>query len=908
MSRAISRESFNELKNYLGVYMQQGRVILDSDWNENQDIAVSFLRRLSREALGEGSPNRGFAIDPLFVGPDATPSGTAFFFGTMLPFFLSFSGQKLEDYETIDGWRLSSPQGEVRISRDRPYEGSGFLRVSGHPGVVQITRTLTNTVDLSTFEVATLKYRLSQPTPGDFKFFLEDDNGNRSLWVLNHFGFGKEIWLTTSAGPLDLRFRVLTETLPVGFQNSSYFNQIVSIGGTPVIAWSVSAGVLPTGLTLVGGGGNDSKTATFNGSPTIPGTFNFTVKAVDARGRITTKAFTVVVKPPPVPTVQISTKNQLEILASLSQAEVPSLAPADLTMIRRYGFEIYQDAANPLAWDFDDLRVGSTALFEQIGANNFIIRGSQFAEFISQFSLLTALLRGFGASGPAALGSQADAIAAGLQLGDSSIENAGRMYVGGFPCVQIPDMLYSQQADPNDLPLTPPAAGLVRKDLVYIDVWQEPVTYVEDTEIREVALGGPDTSTRSRVRHRVRVSQGSGSQPGALPSGNGTGLGTLATEGAYTGQANRLYRIQIDTPGDLGTATFRWSEDNASTIQRVIEAIPPGSTRVIVEDASAFHPGDQILIEKEFGSEQHAIASVFRNTITLQNPTGAQLATLPANGRVPNFTTFALEDRPKIQRWNAFRVPITRDANDSSLSLAIPLNDGVNVRFSGRAMMKGDYWNFRTRFLAGDEMSGIDPNSRIEQLSFQRARGVRHFYSPLALITRNGSDPRPEQIYNIRDRRLRVGNASVVTQTLNPVTALTGTTLVYLGGIPLTPSTIDSKYVIFWTADLFLTAAALVNVTLSIRIGLYSDAMTNPATDQASGKIQDQTIFFPLTRKPVGVEIPMTLVFTKTESRSSLQPQTTAPTSVQVFAQCNAAITVQLTNIQVTVMELKKSN
>ena len=44
MTRAISRESFDELKNYLGVYLQQGRPILDADWNENQDIAVAALR------------------------------------------------------------------------------------------------------------------------------------------------------------------------------------------------------------------------------------------------------------------------------------------------------------------------------------------------------------------------------------------------------------------------------------------------------------------------------------------------------------------------------------------------------------------------------------------------------------------------------------------------------------------------------------------------------------------------------------------------------------------------------------------------------------------------------------------------------------------------------------------------
>jgi hypothetical protein len=130
VSRAISRETFNELKNYLGVYMQQGRVILDSDWNENQDIAVSFTRRMGREALGDGSPNRGFAIDPVFPPPPALilsqidTSGLDLneaigaivgacladllslmlymIFGPLL-FSLDFPGDSIDDFETLSG-------------------------------------------------------------------------------------------------------------------------------------------------------------------------------------------------------------------------------------------------------------------------------------------------------------------------------------------------------------------------------------------------------------------------------------------------------------------------------------------------------------------------------------------------------------------------------------------------------------------------------------------------------------------------------------------------------------------------------------------------------------------------------------------------------------------------------------
>ena len=200
------------------------------------------------------------------------------------------------------------------------------------------------------------------------------------------------------------------------------------------------------------------------------------------------------------------------------------------------------------------------------------------------------------------------------------------------------------------------------------------------------------------------------------------GTGRLATEGPYTAQANRLYRVEIDTAGDIGAATIRWSQDNASTIQRVIEPCPPGSTRVVVEDASAFHPGDLILMRKEFGAEEHTIASVLGNVITLQGPTGAQLGALPAAARVPGFTTFALGRPADGAALERVRLPIVPDPADATISAAIPLNDGVAVRFGGHAMRRGDYWTF-TRYLAGDEASGLDPDARIERLAFARPTG-----------------------------------------------------------------------------------------------------------------------------------------------------------------------------------------
>jgi hypothetical protein len=68
-------------------------------------------------------------------------------------------------------------------------------------------------------------------------------------------------------------------------------------------------------------------------------------------------------------------------------------------------------------------------------------------------------------------------------------------------------------ADLQNLPARPSAADLtnqdgsfkVRRDLVYLRGWEQCVTAVEDSELRERALGGPDTSVRMRRMRRIEV-------------------------------------------------------------------------------------------------------------------------------------------------------------------------------------------------------------------------------------------------------------------------------------------------------------------------------------------------------------------------------------------------------------------
>ena len=48
MAFDLSRNTFNPLNDYLGVVMQQGRVHLDSDWNE---LLAEFTRRIQAGTL-----------------------------------------------------------------------------------------------------------------------------------------------------------------------------------------------------------------------------------------------------------------------------------------------------------------------------------------------------------------------------------------------------------------------------------------------------------------------------------------------------------------------------------------------------------------------------------------------------------------------------------------------------------------------------------------------------------------------------------------------------------------------------------------------------------------------------------------------------------------------------------------
>ncbi|MEQ7922815.1 Ig domain-containing protein, partial [Xanthomonas sp. WHRI 1810A] len=80
-------------------------------------------------------------------------------------------------------------------------------------------------------------------------------------------------------------------TLPPAVRGSAYNQVLTASGGVAPYRYSIASGTLPAGLTLASDG-------TLSGTPTVDGTFNFTVEATDANSFTGTRAYTLTVAGP----------------------------------------------------------------------------------------------------------------------------------------------------------------------------------------------------------------------------------------------------------------------------------------------------------------------------------------------------------------------------------------------------------------------------------------------------------------------------------------------------------------------------------------------------------------------------------------------------------------------------------
>ena len=146
--------------------------------------------------------------------------------------------------------------------------------------------------------------------------------------------------------------------------------------------------------------------------------------------------------------------------------------------------------------------------------------------------------------------------------------------------------------------------------LAYLDVWERHIGVVEDPQIREVALGGPDTATRAKTVWQVKtvaVDTAHNETPASTLAGLATAeeeQGKLAARAQPTDAAtdpciipqaagfrsleNQLYRVEVHNPGTLSRAQRRINgafppvgaarDRRSSGAATTVRWSPPGST------------------------------------------------------------------------------------------------------------------------------------------------------------------------------------------------------------------------------------------------------------------------------------------------------------------------------------------
>ena len=426
----------------------------------------------------------------------------------------------------------------------------------------------------------------------------------------------------------------------------------------------------------------------------------------------------------------------------------------------------------------------------------------------------------------------------------------GRIYAGGVLVANesedpLPHDEQPYPPDPGDLTgwieEDEEAGGELRLGLAYLDVWERHVTYFDDARIREVALGGPDTTTRKQTVWQVKVmaldveqegesddvdfladyarlravsepSEGDAEEleeisPRAakilgdlcarnekeLEKLEGPPTGKLSVRvreesgtsgpcqippgGGYTRLENQLYRVEIHRSGNRATARFKWSRDNGSVVTG-IEAIDVERREITVRDTGR----DEFL---RFAPDQWVEVVDDRTELQGRARDLLQVADVDHARRIvvvretpPDFDDIGAF-HPKLRRWDQSGDGATR--NGVELDDQELENDGIELEFKPGQYRAGDYWLIPARAATGDvewpREDPEDPNSGPVALS---PHGVRHSLCALAIVAAVSEEQDEEVDEDSEDLNLLLAALHDCRHAFPRLTELTG--LFYLGG------------------------------------------------------------------------------------------------------------------------------
>ncbi|MEO8662549.1 MAG: DUF6519 domain-containing protein [Bryobacteraceae bacterium] len=361
----------------------------------------------------------------------------------------------------------------------------------------------------------------------------------------------------------------------------------------------------------------------------------------------------------------------------------------------------------------------------------------------------------------------APAVGGGFQLSANAdgklMIGGGRYYVDGVLIENQDTCLYSAQpyypAPADDVLVKEMADATGKTYWAYLDVWERHLTYLDDDSMREVALGGPDTCSRSQVVWQVKALPVADSTTGITPACTdplsglmplGSGLAArvdpgyqssdpcvLSPEAKYRGTENHLYRVEVHHGGNAAQATFKWSRENGSVAASWLGS---EGQNLIVSTGRGFVAGCWV----EITTEADDLLGQPGVLVQLTKVEGAALSVDPA-AVLPSWSETLVD--PKVRRWDqkqigdillsAGAVPVTESSPTDPAW--IDLEDGIQIQFQAAGQyVIGDYWLIPARVATGDiewpKQNGVS--------QFEPAEGIEHHYAPLGFVKWDGKNLR----------------------------------------------------------------------------------------------------------------------------------------------------------------------
>jgi Family of unknown function (DUF6519) len=281
--------------------------------------------------------------------------------------------------------------------------------------------------------------------------------------------------------------------------------------------------------------------------------------------------------------------------------------------------------------------------------------------------------------------------------------------------------------------------------LVYLDVWQRDVSYLQDPSLVDQAIG-IDTTGRLQTVWQVKlldVSAFAGAFAGSTPDSAlwtpppvvpGGPLWQTLTQGSpsllsnapaatgYTGQENQLYRVEIHQGGSAassstlpvayapGIATFKWSRENASVatavtaIASATNSLGTAASQLTVaslgrDQVLGFNVGDWIEITDDYlelngtppqpgvppsmqPGELHQIDSIDSAALTITLDSAVSVSNFPLSGGVTDPARHT-----RIRRWDQSGIIYLADGQTAWANLATLGDNGIPVPPSGTSLI-----------------------------------------------------------------------------------------------------------------------------------------------------------------------------------------------------------------------------